>query len=134
MELTTFKLLIDIGLSFFNLANSINGDRKKRVGEWIWELGDIIEHVAIDIENNEYPHMYCAKMQYMITAFPDMIKGLLEKEQISKLYQNLNDATNIERLFFEIEPLRPLDKKLCLIQLKETAGTLKGVGFTLQKD
>lgn len=137
MELTVLKLLIDIGSGLFDMAKRIgdaDADRKRAVGEWIHNLGHLIEISADDIEREIFPHMVCAKMRYMVSAFPDMVAGLLDDDTIMSLHSKLVDASNMESLFYELERIQPTDRKAYINKLRETAGTMMGVGYTLQKD
>ena len=137
MELTVFKLLIDIGLGIFDLTKKISdvdADRKRAVGEWTHNLGHLIEVVADDIDREIFPYTTCAKMRYMVDAFPTMMDGLFDVDKIRDLHLKLINASNLEGLFFELERIAPSDRNAYINKLRETAGTMMGVGYTLQKD
>lgn len=138
MELTIFKLLIDIGLGMFDMAKKIgdvDADRKRAVGEWTHNLGVLIEAAADDIEREIFPHTTCAKMSYMVAAFPGMMDGLFDDSKIADLHSKLVGASNIEGLFHElVERMDQKDRQSYINKLRQTAGTMMGVGFTLQKD
>ena len=135
MELVTVKLIIDIGLGLCNLAKGLfSSDRTKNIGNWMVDLGSLIEEVAADLEKKQYPYTACAKMQYMVSQFEDVVgNNTVAADQLRELSIMLHQAQNIERLFGEISSLDERDTKMNLIRLKETAGTLQAAGGILQK-
>ena len=134
MELLTFKMIVDIGISLFNVTKSLTGnDRRKSVGNWMKDLGLLVEEVAIKLELGEFPHTACAKMSYMVDHFEDMMLGHLEEKELADLYKMLQDARNIERLYAEISQLSPEEKSEKIVALKEISGTLQAAGDMLTR-
>ena len=133
MELVTFKLIIDIGLGLCNLAKGLfSSDRKKNLGAWMVELGSLIEEVADELEAGKYPYTTCAKMDYMVMHFREVVGDTLDDE-LDDLERKLHQARNIERLFGEMQSLDDRERTKHVIELKETAGHLLGAGEILQK-
>lgn len=134
MELLTFKIIVDMGLSLFNVTKSLSGsERRKSVGAWMQDLGLLVEDVASKLEAGEFPHASCAKMSYMVDHFTDMMDGHLDDDELFDLSEMLVQAKNIERLYGEIGPLPPEEKAEKIIVLKEIAGTLQAAGDMLTR-
>lgn len=134
MELLTFKLIIDIGIGLCNLTKGVfSSDRKKKLGAWMVELGDLIAEVADSLENKRYPHTTCAKMQYMVGEFETVVGTAMEESDVKELAIMLHQAQNIERLFSELSLLDDREIEVHLARLRETAGTLQAAGGILEK-
>ena len=129
MELITFKMIVDIGISLFNVTKSLNGkEKRKSMGKWMHDLGILVEDISIKLEQNEFPHAACAKMSYMVDHFQDMMTGQLDDKELSDINEMLIQAKNIERLYGELGQLTPEERAEKIVALKEIAGTLQGAG------
>lgn len=129
MELATFKIIVDIGISLYNVTRSLTGhERRKTLGNWMQELGVLVEEIAVKLELGEFPYTTCARMSYMVDHFSELMDGHLDEQEIKSLHTMLVDARNIERLYGEISQLNPEQKAEKIIALKEVAGTLQAAG------
>jgi hypothetical protein len=134
MELVTFKMIIDIGISLFNVTKSLSGkEKRKNLGDWLHDLGVLVEDIAVKLESREFPHTSCSKMSYMVDHFDEMMTGHLDDTELSNLQKMLNQARNIERLYGELSQLPAEEKSEKIVALKETAGTLQAAGDMLTR-
>lgn len=134
MELTTFKLLIDITIGLCDLAKGLFVNDKKILGEWMIDLGKLIDEVADSLEQNRYPHTTCAKMQYMANQFYGLAEKTIDDPGLAQsLAIKLHQTQKIELLFGELSSLSDRERAWHLMQLRDMAGTIQAAGGTLAK-
>lgn len=132
MELVTFKMIVDIGISLFNVTKSLTGkEKRENVGHWMKDLGILVEEIARQLEQGQYPHSSCAKMSYMVDHFKDVMSDHLDDKELNDLHEMLHQAKNIERLYAEVNQLPERDRIEKIIALKEIGGTLQAAGEML---
>lgn len=134
IDLFTFENLIKAVEFLFKIGSEFEASeqaQRQRIGQWLAELGMLIESVAMDLEHNMFPYSSCAKMNYMVDNFSLVVGSSIKPAERQELFMMLQNARNIERLVGELNQLDIIDKDNKLAKLKQIAGTLQGVGSVL---
>jgi hypothetical protein len=131
--LEAIGILISIGSSLKELKNKFsNSKRRKEIAEWTYDLGSIVEDIAIHLNKNEYPHQTCARMAYVADIFSEVMGDAITAEEEIFLKELLQSAINIERTFGEYSSLEELDKTSYVQELYSISGSILGIADSLK--
>jgi hypothetical protein len=127
------SILISIGNSLKSLKDKFfNSERKKEISEWLYEIGSIVEDIAISLDKGEYPHQTCARMGYVAETFSDVVGDAITSKEEEKLKDLLYSSVNIEKTFGEYMSLEGFDKTTYIQELYSISGTILGIADTLK--
>ena len=127
------SILISIGNSLKNLKDKFfNSERKKEISEWLYQIGDVVEDIAISLEKGKYPHQTCARMGYITGTFSDVVGDAITSKEEEKLKNLLYSSVNIEKTFGEYMSLGGFDKTTYIQELHSISGSILGIADTLK--
>lgn len=130
--LECLNILINIGSSLVSAKNKLfNSERPKEIAKWLYEIGDIIESIAISLGKNEYPHQTCARMDYISKNVSTVIGDALTEKEEKHLQELLHSAVNVERTYGEYIELENEDKISYIQELYSISGFILGLADTL---
>ena len=125
--------LINICSSIIDLKSKLfNSDRKKELSEWIYLVGNNIEVIADFLDDNEYPHKTCARMEEAAYSFSSIIGDTLLKEEKEHLEKLLFSAIQVEKIFAEYSNLKRGDRTRYIQELYIISGSVLGIADTLK--
>jgi hypothetical protein len=131
--LEAIGILISIGSSIKELKDKFfNSKRRKEIAEWTYDLGSIVEDIAIHLNKNEYPHQTCARMAYIADIFSEVVGDAITSREEELLKQLLQSAINIERTFGEYSSLEGFDKTSYIQELYSISGSILGIADSLK--
>ena len=122
------ELLIKAGqfvYDFFNKERIAEVEDLKRVSELLKSISDLLDSVAIDLNNDIYPHGKCEAMRVLVQGIMEKLMHTLEPVKAKELYETLMSVTELERLYAErnTETIR---------QLQITAGKFYGASLLIK--
>jgi hypothetical protein len=126
-------ILISIGNSLKDLKDKFfNSERRKEISEWLYEIGSIVEDIAISLDKEEYPHQTCARMGYIAETFSDIVGDAITSKEEENLKDLLHSSVNIEKTFGEYMSLEGFDKTTYIQELYSISGSILGIADTLK--
>lgn len=129
MDLTVFTAIVAVVSEIISIANVFKrADEAKRekIAAWMQGLGELIQDVADKIELNDYPHNTCAQMEIMVERFPKVVGGILDKDTIDSLAEQLRSCCKVEQLFGELSTLSKKERDNNIVILLNASGKLRG--------
>jgi len=130
--LGALKLTADVANGAISVWKGMNGRaRRRELGAWLTEMGDLVAGVADSIEEGRFPHASCAKMGYIVDQFDSVLGNALDGDRSRELRDRLNEARNIERLFYELRSVDAAVMEDSLSRMRECAGILQGAGSVM---
>jgi hypothetical protein len=131
--LESISILISIGNSLKSLKDKFfNSERRKEISKWLYEIGSIIEDIAISLDKGEYPHQTCARMGYIAETFSDVVGDAITSKEEEKLKDLLYSSVNIEKTFGEYMSLEGFDRTTYIQELYSISGLILGIADTLK--
>jgi hypothetical protein len=125
--------LINICSSIIDVKNKLfNSDRKKELSEWIYLIGNNIEVIADFLDDNEYPHKTCARMEEAAYSFSSVIGNTLSEEEKEHLEKLLFSAIQVEKIFAEYSNLKRGERTIYIRELYIISGSVLGIADTLK--
>lgn len=121
-------------LKITEIVLSIRDKLKKNdeVSYYLHNIGILIESVAVDLTNNNYPHSKCSQMNYYLDNLKFAVKKHLTEEQYLTLQMQLNEAYNVERMFGEYGTMNEELKQKNLNLLQSISGTFIATSETVK--
>lgn len=124
--------ILQIAELAFNLKNHISKkEDADNIAQLFDNIGVLIEAVAQDLSNNNYPHSKCAEMSYLLSQFGTVLEKY-SKQDVEKLQSCLQTAVQVERLFGELQTLTEQEKTKNISTLLSASGTFRAAA-TLAK-
>ncbi len=131
--LECISILISIGTSLNEVKKKLfNSNRRTQIAEWTYEIGCIIEDIAISLDKGEYPHQTCARMGYIAETFSDIVGDAITSKEEEKLKDLLYSSVNIEKTFGEYMSLEGFDNTTYTQELYSISGLILGIADTLK--
>jgi hypothetical protein len=122
--LTGILCLLQIADITFQIKNKVNGqEEKQRVSTLLENIGELIDSVATDLEQNIYSHNKCSQMEYFMQNLYSCLKGKLSQEEVDNLVQLMQQSTQVEKLFSQMQHLDDIVKKENIDRLRSSAGS-----------
>ena len=122
--LTGILCLLQITEILFKVKEKINSqDEKQKVSNLLKDIGDLIDSVAADLEQNVYSHNKCSQMEHFMHSLYNCLKRKIAQEQIDILVKLMQQSVQIEQLFGQMQQLDDLTKKENIDRLRSSAGS-----------
>lgn len=126
-------VLISIASAIENLKNKLfNSDRKKEISQWVYDIGDLIEDIAISYDKGYHPHQSCARIEVIYENFSKVVGDAITEKEEKDLKKLLEFSLNIERMTGEYMSLRDYDKTSYIQELYSISGSILGIADTLK--
>jgi hypothetical protein len=130
--LTGILCLLQITEILFKVKEKINSqDEKQKVSNLLNGIGDLIDSVAVDLEQNVYSHNKCSQMEHFMHSLHNCLKGKITQEQVDKLVQLMQQSVQVEQLFGQMQQLDDVTKKENINQLRSSAGSFTAMSQTI---
>jgi hypothetical protein len=130
--LTGILCLLQITEILFKIKEKINSqDEKQKISDLLKGIGNLIESVAADLEQNVYSHNKCSQMEHFMHSLHNCLKGKIAQEQVDKLVQLMQQSVQVEQLFGQMQQLDDVTKKENINQLKSSAGSFIAMSQTI---
>ena len=130
--LTGIMCLLQITDIIFKLKNKINNQEEKQaVSLLLKNIGELVDSVAIDLEQNIYSHNKCAQMEHHMQNLYSCLKGKIPQEQVDKLVQLMQQSVQVEQLFGQIQQLDKETKLENINRLRQSAGNFTAMSHTV---
>lgn len=121
--LTGILCLLQIADISFKVKDRIdNQEEKQTVSALLKNIGDLIDTVAADLEQNMYSHNRCGQMQHYMENLHVSLKGKMSNEQVDRLLELMQQSVQIEQLFGQMQNLDEKTKKENINLLRSAAG------------
>jgi hypothetical protein len=116
----------------FKLKDKISDrEEKQRVSALLKDIGELVDSVAADLEQNVYSHNKCAQMEYHMQNLCSCLKGKISQEQVDRLVQLMQQSVQVEQLFGQMQQLDNEIKKENINQLRHGAGNFTAMSQTV---
>jgi hypothetical protein len=130
--LTGILCLLQIADITFQIKNKINSqEEKQQVSTLLKSIGDLVESVAVDLEQNVYSHNKCAQMEHFMQNLYSCLKEKMPQEQVDKLVQLMQQSIQVEQLFGQMQQLNNEVKKENINRLRASAGSFTAMSQTV---
>jgi hypothetical protein len=122
--LTGIMCLLQIADMALKIKDKI-GDReeKQNVSVLLKNIGELVDSVATDLEQNVYSHNKCAQMEHFMYNLYSCLEGKLDQDQVDRLARLMQQSVQIEQLFGQMQRLNDSDRKENINLLKSNAGS-----------
>jgi len=130
--LTGIMCLLQISDMIFKLKDKISDrEEKQRVGALLKDIGELVDSVATDLEQNVYSHNKCAQMEHHMQNLHSCLKGKMPQKQVDKLVQLMQQSVQVEQLFGQIQQLNEKSKLENINRLRHGAGNFTAMSQTV---
>lgn len=123
-------------MCFLNIVNTVftikdkisHGKNKENVGQFLIDIGNLLNEVSIEIEQNRYPHDKCSIMFEYMNGLKNALADKMEEEQIITLQSLIEESYRVEQLLGQLNQLTSEEKSYNINMLKSIAGRFIGLG------
>jgi hypothetical protein len=130
--LTGVMCLLQVADMIFKLKDKINNQEEKQaVSILLKNIGELVDSVAADLEQNVYSHNKCAQMEYHMQNLCSCLKGKISQEQVDRLVQLMQQSVQVEQLFGQIQQLNKKSKLENINRLRHGAGNFTAMSQTV---
>ena len=109
----------------------VSREEKQSVSVLLKNIGELVDSVAADLEQNVYSHNKCAQMEHFMHSLHNCLKGKITQEQVDKLVQLMQQSVQVEKLFGQMQQLDDVTKKENINQLRSSAGSFIAISQTI---
>lgn len=110
-------------LDSFKHQATMDNMKNENVQEALFNIGDLLESLAEDLESDVYPHSKCAQMELLSKNLAEALEDDLDEHYLEILKNNLNSAVEIEKLYaYKDDPTQ-------IQKIKVTAGYFKAAAI-----
>lgn len=108
----------------FKVKDKFKGkEEKEGASYFLNKIGDLLNFVAIDLENNIYPHDKCSEMWSYLKGFESVLVNKISAEQLTDLQNQIAEAYRVEKLLGDLNQLSQSDRQKNINLLKSSAGS-----------
>jgi hypothetical protein len=96
------ETLIEAGkflIGVFSEKKKMKKQRKDKLSSTLKTIGDLIHSVALDLQNNTYPHGSCAAMEALSDTLIQELDEFLNDPQKQILNEALHMSTKLESMY-----------------------------------
>ena len=107
------ETLIEAGkflITVFSDKKKLKKDRKQKLSSTLKTIGDLIHSVAVDLQNNNYPHGSCAAMEALSDILIQELDEFLNDPQKQILKEALRMTTHLEHMYAQRNEPGYIDK------------------------
>lgn len=101
----------------------VSREEKQSVSVLLKNIGELVDSVAADLEQNVYSHNKCAQMEHFMHNLYSSLKGKLDHGQVDQLAQLMQQSVQVEKLFSQMQQLDDETKKENINLLRSNAGS-----------
>lgn len=112
-EQNMIDTLIDIGkylINVFSEKRKIKKDRRNKLSSTLKTIGDLLQSVANDLKNNNYPHGSCAAMEALSDNLIQELDELINDGQKMILKESLRMSVYLEGMYAQRNDKEFIDK------------------------
>jgi hypothetical protein len=125
---------------FLNIVNTVftikdkilPAKNKENIGNFLNDIGSLLQEVAIDFEQKKYPHDKCSIMFEYMNGMKNELTDKMNEEKITTLQNLIEESYRVEQLFSQLNQLTDEEKIYNINILKSIAGRFIGLGKLLR--
>jgi len=118
------KSLIDLFNSILNNKMSIKEEQRKKIGSKLFQIHELLNSTADDLECNIYPHGKCEALKVIASELKELLEPHFSIEIVNEIYHVMLNASNVEYEFAR------RGEPQTLIALRKASGSFLGLSIS----
>jgi hypothetical protein len=118
------KSLIDLFNSILNNKISIKEEQRKKIGSKLFQIHELLNSTADDLEHNIYPHGKCDALKIISSELCELLEPHFNIETVNEIHEIMLYASNVESEFAR------RGEPQTLIALRKASGSFLGLSIS----
>lgn len=125
--LSGIKIFLDIADTVYSFVKKSSDTDKEAALQVLTDIGNLLQEVAIELDQSRYPHEKCAMMFEYMHGLKKVLKGQMSEDEVNRLQNMIEESYRVEQLLGQLNQLPEMERSFNINMIRAAAGSFWGV-------